>query len=608
VRSRDLADLGRDVLAQLRRHRIVAFVAGLQGDESDDRLPHQVVRSRDDGGLGDLVVVHQRGFDLEGRETVTGDVHHVVDPAEEPEVPLLVSLRTVAGDVDLGAVLREVGLHVSVGVSPDRPRDGRPRSSEDEVPAPTQGNGIAFVIEDVGLDARERDRGRPGLELGDPRERRDQDRPGLGLPPGVDDRRSFAADDLPVPDPGLRVDRLAHGPEEPDRREVVLLRELRAPAHERADRGGRGVEDRRPVRLHDGPPTVLVGPIRRALVHDPRRVVRERPVDDVGVAGDPPAVGGAPEDVVVVDVEDHPVRRGDLGQVPAGRVRDPLRLPGRAARVEEVQDVLGVHLLRRALRGLITDQIVVPDVPARRERVLVLASSERDHVLDARALRDGLVRVRLQRDDLSPAPGAVRGDEDLRLGVVDPVAERIRAEAAEHDRMRSSDPRAREHGDRQLRHHPEVDVHSVALAHTQRAETVGEAADLVEEVAVGDRPRVSRLALPVVRDLVAAPRRHMPIETVHGRVQGSSHEPLHERRRPLHDRVPRSGPLQLARLLRPERFGVLGGALVDLRVGDEGPVDESLGWREHPLLLQERLDVLLGLGHAGPSCSSRAPS
>ena len=262
----------------------------------------------------------------------------------------------------------------------------------------------------------------------------------------------------------------------------------------------------------------------------------------------------------------------------------------------------------RALRGLIPDEIVVPDVPARRERVLVLASPERDHVLDARTLRDGLVRVRLQRDDLSPAPGAVRGDQDLRLGVVDPVAERVRAEAAEHDRVRSSDPRAREHGDRQLRHHPEVDVHPVALAHTQRAETVGEAADLLEEIAVGDRPRVSRLALPVVRDLVPASRRHVAIEAVHGGVQGSSHEPLHERRGPLHDRVPGAGPVQLARLLGPERFGVLGGPLVDRRVRDDGPVDESLGRREHPLLLEEGVDVLLGLGHAGPSCSSRAPS
>ena len=227
----------------------------------------------------------------------------------------------------------------------------------------------------------------PGLRTVIPGSGEIEDRARLGLPPGVDDRGPFAADHLPVPDPRFRIDRLAHRPQEAERGEVVLVRILRPPSHERPDRRRCRVEDRGLVGLDDRPPPVLVGPVGRALVHDPGRVVRERSVDDVGVAGDPSAVGRAPEDVVLVDVEDHAVRRGDLGQVPAGRVRDPLRLARRAAGVQEIQDVLRVHVLGRALGRLIRDQVVVPDVPALGERVVVAAAPQGDDVLDARALR-----------------------------------------------------------------------------------------------------------------------------------------------------------------------------------------------------------------------------
>jgi hypothetical protein len=55
------------------------------------------------------------------------------------------------------------------------------------------------------------------------RERGDHDRAGLGLPPGVDDRAALAADHLAVPQPRLRVDRLADRAEQPQAGQVVLL-------------------------------------------------------------------------------------------------------------------------------------------------------------------------------------------------------------------------------------------------------------------------------------------------------------------------------------------------------------------------------------------------
>ena len=188
---------------------------------------HQVVRSRDDGGLGDLVVVHEGGFDLEGRQPVTGDVHHVVDPSEEPEVSVVVTLRSVTGDVHLGSVLREVRPDVSVGISQIvREMAGHGRVST-RYP-PTEGTG-AFVIEDVGPDPREGDRRRTGLELREPRQRRDEDRAGLGLPPGVDDRCRSPPITFQYQTQASGLIGVAHGSEEPDRGEIVLLGELVLP-------------------------------------------------------------------------------------------------------------------------------------------------------------------------------------------------------------------------------------------------------------------------------------------------------------------------------------------------------------------------------------------
>ena len=92
-----------------------------------------------------------------------------------------------------------------------------------------------------------------------PGQGRDHDHPRLGLPPRVDDRAALAADVLVVPDPRLGVDRLADRPEQPQLREVVLRRVLRAPLHVRPDRGRGRVEDGDAVALGDRPTT---GPCR----------------------------------------------------------------------------------------------------------------------------------------------------------------------------------------------------------------------------------------------------------------------------------------------------------------------------------------------------------
>jgi hypothetical protein len=56
----------------------------------------------DDRGLGDGGVIDERALDLHRADAVAGDVHHVVDAAEQPEVAVVVELGAVAGEVDAG--------------------------------------------------------------------------------------------------------------------------------------------------------------------------------------------------------------------------------------------------------------------------------------------------------------------------------------------------------------------------------------------------------------------------------------------------------------------------------------------------------------------------
>ncbi len=73
------------------------------------------------------------------------------------------------------------------------------------------------------------------------------------------------------------------------------------------------------------------------------RAVEQRAVDDVGVAGDPARVGGAPPAVFVLDVEDVLERGVGADHVAAVGVQDGLGLAGGAGGVQDVERVFGVH-------------------------------------------------------------------------------------------------------------------------------------------------------------------------------------------------------------------------------------------------------------------------
>ena len=115
----------------------------------------------DDRGLGHGRVRHERRLDLGRRDPVAADVHHVVDPAEQPQVAVVVELGAVAGEVPAGEAA-PVRLAVALGIAPDAAQHPRPRPRQREVPAAAL-DALALLVDELGRDAGERERRRAGL-------------------------------------------------------------------------------------------------------------------------------------------------------------------------------------------------------------------------------------------------------------------------------------------------------------------------------------------------------------------------------------------------------------------------------------------------------------
>ena len=345
---------------------------------------------------------------------------------------------------------------------------------------------LAFGVDDLRHDAEERPRRRAGFQPRRAGQRRDQNAAGFGLPPGVDDRAAVVADHAVIPFPGFGIDRLADGAEQPQRGARGLLHRRIARLHQGADRGRRGVEDVDLVLVDDLPEPRHRRIIRHAFEHQRGGAVRKRPIDDVAVAGDPADVGGAPIDVAVVIVEHVLVRHRGVDQITRRGVQHALRLAGRARRVEDEQRILRVHLRAGALRGHHVLGLVVPNVAHRIHVDRRAGAFDDDDEIDAADFGDRRVGIGFERNLASAADAFVGGDDDVRLAILDAAGERIRREAAEHHGMDGADARAGEHGVSRLRNHRHVDGDAVALLDVAVAQDVGEAADLVVQLLIGD--------------------------------------------------------------------------------------------------------------------------
>ena len=289
-----------------------------------------------------------------------------------------------------------------------------------------------------------------------------------------------------------------------------------------------------------------------------------------------------------LDVKDLPVRPRDLGQVTTGRVQDALGLGGRARGVHHVQRVLRVVRLRCVLGRLPGHRVVPPHVTALGPVDFLAGAPHHENGLDVRAVPEGLVHRRLQRDGAAAAVPAVGGDDRVRVTVENPGAERVCGEPAEDHHVRRPEAGTGEHRDHGFRDHRHVDGHPVALAHAQLGERVGGPAYLVFQFGVGDHPLVARLAFPVVRDPVAEPGGHMPVHAVDGRVELAAGEPLGERGPgPVKDLVPRFIPGKPLGFVRPEGEAVARGLRVN--VGRYVSVRGQFRWRVKPARFSQQV-------------------
>src|SRR5262245_4426210 len=259
-----------------------------------------------------------------------GHVHDIVDAAEQPEVAVFVSLCTVTRKI-LARESAPVSLHETIRVTIDGTHHRGPRLGQNQITPAALGNGFSLLVDDIGFDPGKRQRRGTRFELRQSWQRCDQGMAGLSLPPGGHYRPASAADSFVIPDPSFRIDRLADSPQKSQALEVVLSWKLRPPTHEGPNGRRRGMENRYAIFLDDAPQTVFVRPVRSPFIHHLCHSVSHGTVDDVRVPGHPADVRCAPEDIVLLHVENPLIRQMHARKISAGGMDDAFRFPGGAA-------------------------------------------------------------------------------------------------------------------------------------------------------------------------------------------------------------------------------------------------------------------------------------
>src|SRR2546430_7468593 len=122
-----------------------------------------------------------------------------------------------------------------------------------------------------------------------------------------------------------------------------------APANECPDRRRSGVENVDAILFDDLPEAIGVWPVRRAFIHNGRRTIGQRTINNVTVTGDPADIRGAPKNIFIANVEDVLGGRVNANQITARGVQDSFRFPGGAAGIEQVERMLAIERRRRSV-------------------------------------------------------------------------------------------------------------------------------------------------------------------------------------------------------------------------------------------------------------------
>ena len=96
---------------------------------------------------------NERAFDFGRAQAMAGDVHHVVDPAKQPVVAILVALAAVPREVATWEAAPVRGFE-ALRIAIDAAQHRGPRFSQDEVAAGSERHGFAAVVDHIRVHAR----------------------------------------------------------------------------------------------------------------------------------------------------------------------------------------------------------------------------------------------------------------------------------------------------------------------------------------------------------------------------------------------------------------------------------------------------------------------
>src|SRR5215218_3116820 len=109
-----------DRIVELLDELFASFLVAFEDHVGHDSLALVLVVPPDNGGLGHALVGDERALDLHRADAVPRDVHHVVYPAGDGVVTILIPLGAVLDEILVAEPL-PVGLTETLGVLVDRP-------------------------------------------------------------------------------------------------------------------------------------------------------------------------------------------------------------------------------------------------------------------------------------------------------------------------------------------------------------------------------------------------------------------------------------------------------------------------------------------------------
>ncbi len=260
--------------------------------------------------------------------------------------------------------------------------------------------------------------------------------------------------------------------------------------------------------------------------------------------------------------------------------------------------MLGADPFGFADRRLVVDECLEVDVTLIVPRHVAAGTAVDDHISDdASAVElQRFVDDRLKRQRLAAADLLVGGDHGDRPGIDDALVQRLRREAAEHDRMRRADPRAGLHCRDAFDRHRHINDHAITRLHAQPAQPIREPVHAGKQFLVAHAGHVAVVGLEHDRGTFPPPGFDMTVEAVIGNVELAVLEPLVERCvRFVEHLGERCLPGELlAREPRPEPFVVVLGRgdqfEIRIHTGDRGLGGQFGRRRENTVLLKNRFD------------------